>query len=297
MHTPVLEQELVAYLDTRPGDNFIDCTLGEGGHARAILKKTITGKLLGIERDKDLYLRAKSRLAVYNKDKRVIIVNDSYINLEKIRRQKAPAVTFKGIYFDLGACLWHFRNAKRGFSFKKYNEELDMRFNPEEGVKAADILNLWSEQRIKDCLRKYGQLENPDKLARAIVDKRKKLRFEKTEDLIELIKIKTKKFSFRQRQQLIRKTFQALRIAVNHELDNIKEGLTQAVDSLMPGGRIVVISYHSLEDKLVKNFFKIHPQLEPINKKPTKPTILEIRFNPGARSAKLRAAIKIKANL
>jgi len=300
MHIPVLERELMKYLCFARGDNFIDCTLGEGGHAEAILEattislnnKSIGGKLLGIEIDKDLYQRAQARLACYGS--RAIVVNDSYIHLKKIVDRTKPPVLFKGIYFDLGACLWHFRHANRGFSFNKYEEDLDMRFNQKGELKASDILNTWHYNEIEKCLRLYGNITNSKKLALAIISQRRRKKIRKTKELINLIKESFPRLSFLSSKQLIRKTFQALRISVNNELINIEKGLSQAVEVLAPEGRIAVISYHSLEDKIVKKFFRDCSQLKPINKKSIKPTILERHFNPSARSAKLRVAVKIQ---
>jgi len=299
MHIPVLERELVEYLRPAQGDSFIDCTLGEGGHAKAILEATtinlnnklVGGKLLGIEIDKDLYQRAQARLACYGS--RAIVINDSYIQLKKIVDRTKPPVLFKGIYFDLGACLWHFHHANRGFSFNKYEEDLDMRFNQKGELRASDILNTWCYNEIEKCLRLYGDITNSKKLALAIVSQRRRKKIRKTKELIDLIEKSFPRFSFSSSKQLIRKTFQALRISVNDELTNIEKGLSQATEVLTPGGRIAVISYHSLEDKIAKKFFGDCSQLRPINKKSIKPTILERHFNPSARSAKLRVAVKI----
>jgi 16S rRNA (cytosine1402-N4)-methyltransferase len=298
MHTPVLERELIECLHPTKGENFIDCTIGEGGHAETILRATtlnannqsIGGKLLGIEIDKDLYQRAQAKLARYGL--RAIVINDSYTHLKNIVDNIKPSLLFKGIYFDLGACLWHFHQANRGFSFNKYEENLDMRFNQKGKLKASHVLNSWRYDEMEKCLRTYGDITISKKLATAIIKQRKKKKIEKTKELIDLIEKSFSCFSFSNKKQLIRKTFQALRIAVNDELNNIEKGLVQAVDVLAPGGRIAVISYHSLEDKIVKKFFKNHFQLKAINKKSIKPTILERRFNPSARSAKLRIAIK-----
>ncbi|TRZ82464.1 16S rRNA (cytosine(1402)-N(4))-methyltransferase RsmH [bacterium] len=298
MHIPVLERELIEYLRPAQGDNFIDCTLGEGGHAEAILEattfnainKSIGGKLLGIEIDKDLHQRAQTRLAHYGS--RVIAINDSYTQLKNVVDRIKPPIFFKGIYFDLGACLWHFHHANRGFSFNKYEENLDMRFGQKGELKASDILNTWHYNEIEKCLRVYGNITNSKKLATAIINQRRKKKIRKTKELIDLIEKSFPRFSFSSNKQLIRKTFQALRISVNDELNNIEKGLDQATEILTPGGRIAVISYHSLEDKIVKKFFGGCSQLKSINKKSIKPTILERRFNPSARSAKLRVAIK-----
>ena len=299
MHTPVLKRELMEHLCPARGDNFIDCTLGEGGHAKAVLQATtlsvsnqlIGGKLLGIEVDKDLYQRTQARLIHYGS--RVIAVNNNYTHLKDIVNGIKPPLLFKGIYFDLGACLWHFHQANRGFSFNKYEEELDMRFDQKGELKASDILNTWSYSEIEKCLRTYGNIVNSRKIATTIINQRRKGKIKKTKELIDLIKKSFPRSSFLFNKQLIRKTFQALRISTNDELNNIKKGLSQAADILSPGGRIAVISYHSLEDKIVKKFFKDCFQLKSINKKSIKPTILERRFNPSARSAKLRVAVKI----
>jgi len=290
MHTPVLEDELIESLSPGEGRNFIDCTLGEGGHAKALLKKTKSGCVLGVEWDLDLFEKAKENLSEFGE--RVVIVNDNYASLDDIVRKNVPSWTFHGAYFDLGACLWHFQEAKRGFSFEERENLLDMRFNKKNHLKALDILNTWNEEEIRNCLEDYGELSESQKIAKIIIRQRQKVKLETVDDLIKLIDRYIYKNVSERRDPLIRKIFQALRIAVNKELANIEEGLEKAVSILPSRGKIAVISYHSLEDRIVKRFFKDNPLIERDFKRPITPTILETRFNPGARSAKLRVATK-----
>jgi len=296
MHIPVLERELLDFLMPARGDNFIDCTLGEGGHAESLLKKTALrnksiaygGKLIGIEWDKNLAEVARNNLSQFGK--RTIIINDSYANLAKIFVDSQFPLTIKGIYFDLGVCLWHYRKAERGFSFRKA-EPLDMRFSTNILNKACDIVNRQGVSEIEKILRDYGEISRAHEIAQAIVVSRRQHLIQTTQDLTSLINDLPASLKNREKN-LIRKVFQALRIAVNQELDNLQRGLKQAVDILANNGIIAVISYHSLEDRIVKRFFENHHQLKIITQKPIKPSLLERRFNPSARSAKLRVAIK-----
>lgn len=293
MHLPVLERELIEILDPRPGDNFIDCTLGEGGHASKVLemtsKKTLTtgGTLLGIELDKELYSLAKKRLNDFQQ--RAVIVNYNYCNLSNIRENHCPNLSFKGIYFDLGVCFWHYQHSKSGFSFQR-NELLDMRFNKNSQLRAVDILKDYPQNDLEKVFRSYGEVSFSSKLAEKIVKERKKGDLKTTQDLariiLEVLPSKLKK----RKKTVLSKVFQSLRIEVNKELDNLKVALEQVQKILSVDGVLVIISYHSLEDRIVKEFLKQNDNFNIITKKPLQPTYLEQRFNPSARSAKLRAA-------
>jgi 16S rRNA (cytosine1402-N4)-methyltransferase len=244
------------------------------------------GKILGIEADEELFEKIKSKV----KEKRLILVRDSYKNLEKIIKNKKFGPV-KGILFDLGLSSWHLEESKKGFSFKK-DEILDMRYDLKNPLTARKILNEWPKGEIEKILREYGQEIFADRIAREILKRRP---IEKTFQLVEAIKEATPGWYKKRKIHFATKTFQALRIAVNEELENLKSALPQALKILEKDGRLVVVSFHSLEDKIVKNFLKENSKkglIKILTKKPIRPSQEEIKKNPRARSAKLRAAIK-----
>ncbi|MBI2642583.1 MAG: 16S rRNA (cytosine(1402)-N(4))-methyltransferase RsmH [Candidatus Wildermuthbacteria bacterium] len=288
MHVPVLKQEVLEYLDPKPNENFIDATLGLGGHAGAILEKIAPrGRVLGIEWDPET-------ISKISKQERLTLVNDSYAHLEEIvKREKFPKIS--GILFDLGMSSWQLEESKRGFSFQK-NEVLDARFNPGHGLDAKKILNFWSRFDIQGILKDYGEEQFAESIARYIVEARKRAPVVRTFQLVDIIKEATPAWYHRKKLHFATKTFQALRIAANSELENLQAALPQAVSLLHPGGRLLVISFHSLEDRIVKNFFRNNQQLEIRTKKPVVANFKEQRANPRSRSAKLRVAIKKEEN-
>ncbi len=287
MHIPVLQKEVIQYLEPKPNENFIDCTIGGGGHALAIFERTgPRGKILGIDADPNQIGNCK--LKIKNFKKRIILVVDNFINLKEIvKRIKIGQVS--GILFDLGMSSWDLEESGRGFSFKK-NEPLDMRYNLQNKLPAEKIVNYWSKFDIERILREYGEERKAGYIAEKIIEQRK----------IKPIK------STRQLREIINKTgtpptraFQALRIAVNDELNNLKNALPRALEILKPGGRLAVISFHSLEDRIVKNFYKARASidLKILTKKPVGPTAQEIKINSRSRSAKLRVAEKLLTTL
>jgi len=292
MHTPVLLKEVIEYLDPKPNENFIDATIGEGGHTKVILEKNKpAGKILGIEVDPLLYQKAKNRM---QNTERLILVNDSYVNLEKIVKEK-QFQPVKGILFDLGMCSWQIDESKRGFSYLK-DEPLDMRFNPESTLTAAEIVNFWEREDLERILKEYGEEKYAKRIALVIKEVRRKKRIVGTQELVEILKKSLPKNYDNYRLHPAVRTFQALRIAVNNELENLKMGLIIALKILAPQGRIVVISFHSLEDRIVKNFFRDKAKqniLKILTKKPITPSKENIKNNIRSRSAKLRAALKI----
>jgi len=289
-HIPVLQKEVIKYLDPKPNEDFIDCTIGEAGHTTAILEKNAPkGKVLGIDWDSEKIKNLKAK-----KEKgRIILICDSFINLEEIvKKEKFSLVS--GILFDLGFSSWDLEESERGFSFLK-EEPLDMRYNIQNPLTAEKILNFWSKLEIERVLREYGEEQFSKKIAEKIIDFRRIKPIETTSHLVEIIK-RAVPFQYQHKKiHPATKTFQALRITVNNELNNIEEALPQAVKILAPGGRLVVISFHSLEDRIIKNFYRscASKKLNILTKKPIKPQEEEIKINPRARSAKLRAAIKI----
>lgn len=296
LHKSVLKKEVIEILEPKANENFIDATINGGGHAIEILKRNgPKGKVLGIDWDKEIIENLKSKVKNSEFKKRLILVNGNFKNLKEIVKKNCATWMGKtsGIIFDLGFSSWHIEKSERGFSFKK-DEILDMRYSQNTTLKAVDILNKWPEKEIERILREYGEEKFSRKIAKAIIEKRKKKPIIKTKELVEVIeKIISKK---KGEIHPATRTFQALRIAVNEELENIKKALPQAIEVLKSGGKLVVISFHSLEDRIVKNFFNEKEKMELVKiltKKLLRPTFLEIKENPRARSAKLRAIEKI----
>ena len=288
-HIPVLQKEVIEYLNPKPNENFIDCTIGEGGHTLAILEKNgPDGKILGIELDPQLYGKLKKECLRWNLKQRLILANDSYRNLKEIvEREKFQPVS--GILFDLGFSSWHLEESGRGFSFEK-NEPLDMRYNLENPLTAEKIVNNWPEREIEKILREYGEERFARRIAREIVQERKIKPIKITFQLVETIKKATPIWYHHRKIHPATRTFQALRIAVNDELKNLEIALPQAVEILEKDGKLAVISFHSLEDRIVKNFFR--ENLKVITKKPIKPSLEEIELNRRSRPAKLRVGAK-----
>jgi 16S rRNA (cytosine1402-N4)-methyltransferase len=296
MHIPVLEKETIEYLDAKANENFIDCTVGGGGHALSILQKTAPkGKLLGIDWDeKQISSFAKASVDKENLKNRLILVNDNFANLKEIvEKNKFKKVS--GILLDLGFSSWHVDESKKGFSFQR-NEPLDMRYNFQNPLTAEKIINYWSEIDIERILKEYGQEQFSKQIAKGIREARNVLPIKNTLQLVEIIKRAVSAGYQREKIHFATKTFQALRIAVNGELANLEKVLPQIFGILEKGGRLVVISFHSLEDEIVKNYFKIGKErglFEILTKKPIEASQEEININKRARSARLRAVEKI----
>jgi len=305
MHIPVLQKEVIEYLKPEPNKNYVDCTIGQGGHTLAVLEKNgPKGKVLGIDWDKENIDYLKEELSKFFK-KRLILVNDNFINLKEIRKKENfPRVA--GILLDLGMSSYHLEKSGRGFSFLR-NEPLDMRYSFQNPLTAEKIVNYWSESEIENILREFGEERFAGNIAQEIVRERKIKPIKTTSQLVRIIqKAVPKKYQHSRIPQYhlpsaklrdkhpATRTFQALRIAVNDELNNIKKVLSQALEILNSDGRLVVISFHSLEDRIIKYFFKENQNLLKIlTKKPVEASGKEIKINPRCRSAKLRAAEKI----
>lgn len=303
VHVPVLVDEVIAALQPRPGGKFIDCTIGLGGHAEAILEEiSPSGTLLGIDADPDAIKIGKDRLSDYGET--VTLVNDNFINLEAIS-ERCHFHPVDGILFDLGVSSLQLDTAERGFSFH-LDAPLDMRFNPEQGLTASDIVNRFSEQELAKLIETYGEERHSRRIARHIVQNRP------VATTVELARLVERVLGGkRARIHPATRTFMALRIAVNSELQNLELALRQTPNLLRSGGRLTVISYHSLEDRIVKQFMRYAaasclcppgtvmcrcghvPTLKLISRKVIKPTSLEIESNPRSRSAKLRIAERL----
>jgi 16S rRNA (cytosine1402-N4)-methyltransferase len=301
-HTPVMLSEALRALAVQPGGRYIDCTLGTGGHAAAILDHSSPGgQLLGIDADPNALEMAKERLQHYKEA--TLLINENFVNLQSICI-KYDFFPVHGILFDLGLSSLQLNGEGRGFSFQ-HETPLDMRLNPNQKISAADIINTTSEARLAHLIKTYGEESHSHRIARLIVQERP---IETTRQLALLIE---RSIGRRGKIHPATKTFQALRIAVNHELEHLETALRQAIDLLGYEGRLVVISYHSLEDRIVKQFMQREsrgcicppgtptcvcghiPRLRLINKKVITPTANEIDINPRSRSAKLRAAERI----
>ncbi|MFA5946911.1 MAG: 16S rRNA (cytosine(1402)-N(4))-methyltransferase RsmH [Patescibacteria group bacterium] len=281
MHIPVLAKEVLEGLALRPGETVIDGTLGGGGHAALMLAATApSGRLIGFDRDaRNLEIACDG---MKGSSDRVTYVHDSFGNMVA-HVEKADA-----ILFDLGFSSMHVDDATRGFSFMK-DGPLDMRYDASKGETAADIVNGAPREEIAAMLRIYSEEPFANQIAKAITDKRKEKKFATTLELADFIASLSKG---RGKIHPATRTFQALRIAVNDELGELERGLKAAEQILNPGGRIAIITFHSLEDRMVKNFFKDSAVLKGTTKKPIEASEEEIRTNPRSRSAKLRIAVR-----
>lgn len=295
IHTPVLTKEVIKYLDPKPNENFIDCTVGQGGHTKLILEKTVPGgKVLGIDADPQQI--ENSKLQLENFKERIILINDSYSNLKDVI-EKTNFEPVNGILLDLGMSSEQLAESERGFSFQK-DELLDMRYDNknQNELTAEKIINEWKQADIEEILKEYGEERFARQIANKIIEERKVKEIKSTFQLVEVIKKAVPvKFQFG-RIHCATRVFQALRITVNDELNNLIKVLPQIISVLSPGGRIVIISFHSLEDRIVKNFFKEKDKdkaIKILTKKPITADFEELRENSRSRSAKLRAAIKI----
>ena len=308
VHRPVLKKEAIANLKIKKSGIYVDATLGEGGHAEGILRKLgPKGCLVGIDWDEEAIEQARRRLSSFRKQ--VIFVRENYKELPGILKQLKIA-KIDGILLDLGVSSLQLESRHRGFSFR-LPSLLDMRMDRRKKLKAGNLINKLSENDLKKIFFQFGEERYSKRIAKRIVQARKMKPVETTLELAEIVKAA---FPGRNRFQRIHpatRIFQALRIAVNRELDNLRVFLEESICFLNKGGRIAVISYHSLEDRIVKRFFKdsaktclcpqdfpvcrceIHPQLKIITARPVKPEENEIKSNPRSRSAKLRIAEKI----
>ncbi|MEM3641731.1 MAG: 16S rRNA (cytosine(1402)-N(4))-methyltransferase RsmH [Candidatus Bathyarchaeia archaeon] len=292
MHFPVMKEEVIQYLDPKPGENFVDCTVGEGGHSIAILEENKpSGKVLGIDYDPEILEKLKHKFKNTNYEKRLILVCDNFTNLSAIIRRYAFK-QISGVLFDLGLSSWHLEESGRGFSFLR-NEPLDMRYSPQNPLTAKTILNHWSLNEIEKVLRLFGQERFSRKIAEEVVKSRP---LNTTADLVMVVERATPAWYHRRKIHFATKTFQALRIAVNNELENLERALPQALNVIDSGGRIVVVAFHSLEDRIVKNFLREKAKgsiVRILTKKPVRPSRNEVLRNPRSRSARLRAALKL----
>jgi len=299
-HIPVLTKEILNYLNLKKGGVYIDCTLGGGGHSKAILEKIYPqGSLIGIDQDIEAIETAKEELRSYiDKTK---LVKGNFKNLEGILSD-LKIETVSGIVFDLGVSSHQLKKKERGFSFKE-DSYLDMRMDLTQEFKADILINSYPEKDLAEIFEKYGEERFSKRIARLIIAERKRETITTTKQLADLVirSLPRTKKRHTWRIHPATRIFQAIRIEVNQELKALEKGLDQAIRALENEGRICVISYHSLEDRIVKHLFKKVERegkdqgnygLKIITKKPIGPASEEVRENPKARSAKLRAAEK-----
>lgn len=292
VHYPVMHREVLESLPIPEGDSLlIDCTTGEGGHTSLFLSSYPSLTVIGIDRDSVIQKKAIERLSGFGG--RFHPVNawfDDYLS-------EAPSESADAILFDLGISMFHYLESDRGFSFRN-DEPLDMRLNPEAGLSAADIVNGYSEENLADVIYRYGEERYSRRIARAIAEKRESAPIESSSALAEIIRAAVPKDYRYGRIHPATRTFQALRIEVNKELDRITPALGDAIRVLKKGGRIAVITFHSLEDRKVKWFFKDeaqkeNPRIRILTKKPIVPSAEEEAENSPSRSAKLRVVERI----
>ena len=307
-HTPVMLDESISALVTNPSGTYADATFGGGGHTAELLSRlNEDGHVIAFDRDSDAIDNRidDPRLTLVRADFRFI--HNFVLDLAHKTGDKALGAKLSGgldgILADLGVSSHQFDTAERGFSFR-YDAPLDMRMNREGGKTAADVVNEYSQEDLERLLRIYGEVDNARKVAQLIVSARDKRGISTTGELDEAIRPALPKFA---EHKFLAKVYQALRIEVNHEMRSLEKFLEGAADTLRPGGRLAVITYHSLEDRMVKNFIKtgradgkeekdvfgnIHAPLKAVNRKPILPQESEIASNTRARSAKLRIAEK-----
>lgn len=304
-HTPVLADTAVQYLLTVPDGIYVDGTLGGGGHAELLLvNASARATLIGFDVDPSGLTFAQARLMRFGD--RVRTLHDNFANLRS-RLLDLNLEGINGLLLDLGMSSRHIDDSTRGFSFQ-VESRLDMRMDPRQSLDAQSVVGTFSQEQLADLFWKYGEERNSRSIARKIVGERQRKPINTTTELAGIVESAVGRKYLR---QTLARVFQAIRIVVNNELENLETALHDVIDFLVPGGRIVVISYHSLEDRIVKEFFRkealrsvssgnklipdrqVDPRLKVLTKKPIEADLQEIERNPRARSAKLRAAERI----
>lgn len=292
VHIPVLREEVLETLNPSEGESILDLTVGAGGHAEAVLPRLgEQGLLVGVDRDEEILKIAAARLGVPT----VRLIRGNFGNLVELRRI-LPRPTYDGILVDLGVSSLQLDDAARGFSFRR-DGPLDMRMTRDAPVTAREIVNEWSVEQLTEILTSYGEEPYAERVARAIVKGRARKPIETTGELAEIVRPAAARRSTSRggtKVDAVTRTFQGLRLAVNRELEALDELLARFDPMLAPGGRFVVISYHSLEDRRTKNAFRQRAKegYELLTPRPVRPSAAEIAANPRARSARLRALRK-----
>jgi len=289
-HLPVLLQEVIEYLKCQPDGIYVDGTVGSGGHAEAILERSSpTGKLIGLDWDEEAIQRARKKLALFGR--RVELREKNFKDLRRVL-ELLSVQAVDGILLDLGVSTEQLEDRERGFSFR-WEGPLDMRMSRETKITAQDLLQLLSVSELSEILRQYGEERWANRIAKAIVRRRQTEPIHTTRELLQVLEKSLPRPFHRGRIHPATRTFQALRIAVNEELNNLQTFLDQCPDLLHPGGRLCIISFHSLEDRIVKDHFRRWASFRTLTPKPVVPSSEEVFLNPRARSAKLRVAEKL----
>lgn len=306
-HIPVLLDEVIEGLNIKKDGIYVDGTLGGGGHSQYIAKKLSSGKLIGIDQDQEALTKAREVLKDYAEN--VILVHDNYENIKNIL-EDLGIEKIDGILLDIGVSSHQLDEKSRGFSHNK-DALLDMRMDKTNSFTARELVNTYSEKELEEIIWNYGEDRWAKRIAEFIVEARKEKAIESTMELVTVIKKAIPKGARRGGPHPAKKTFQAIRIEVNRELEVLKDSIPKMVETLNIGGRIAIITFHSLEDRIVKNSFKelykdcICPpefpqcicdkkrEIEIITRKPITPSKKEIKENPRSRSAKLRIGEKI----
>ncbi|MEA3356212.1 MAG: 16S rRNA (cytosine(1402)-N(4))-methyltransferase RsmH [Candidatus Bipolaricaulota bacterium] len=307
VHQPVLTAEVLQLLDPRPGGIYVDGTVGLGGHTQALIEAGPGIRVIGIDRDKKALKLAAERLIPFADQVRLI--HGNYRDIGVLLSQ-LKIVQIDGLLIDLGVSSLQLETPPRGFSFRKQGP-LDMRMDPSQGITAGYLVNNSTQEKLTTILNSYGEERFARRIARSIVAERAKGPIETTGELAQIVRGAIPRRFQQKRIDPATRTFQALRIAVNHELEDLQTGLPAGFDLLAPGGTMAVISFHSLEDRIVKHFFRdrAHPPTPPpeiplppdkrpaeatiLTRRPIRPSPGEVARNPRSRSAKLRAARKI----
>lgn len=307
LHKPVMLNECIDMLNIVPSGIYVDGTLGGAGHSLEIVKRLDSGKLIAFDQDIEAIKNAKIKLKSY--EDKVILIHDNFRNIKK-SLEDIDIFRINGLLLDLGVSSYQLDSPERGFSYR-YDAPLDMRMNQSSQISAKYIVNTYSEEDLKRIIRDYGEEKWASRIAQFIVEERMKKPIDTTGELVQIIKAAIPKKAREEDQHPAKRTFQAIRIETNHELDVIYDVLESAVELLLPGGVISVITFHSLEDRIVKNFFRdestgcICPpeilvcvcnhqaRLRLAHRKPLVPSEEELRENPRSRSAKVRGAIKL----
>ena len=305
-HEPVMLDEIIEGLNIKKNGVYVDCTLGGGGHTKEISKKAYEGKVIAIDRDIEAIKNFEKEIEIY---KNITVVQNNFLNIDEVL-QELNIDNIDGALIDLGVSSYQLDNPERGFSYNE-NYELDMRMNKEQKLTARHVVNGYTKNELREIIYKYGEEKWADRIAEFIVKERDDRFIETTFDLVSIIKKAIPKSARMDGPHPAKRTFQAIRIEVNKELDVIEPTIKKIVGKLAKNGIICVITFHSLEDRIVKNTFKwlekdcICPPKQPIcncdkekeikiiTKKPIEASNEEINRNPRARSAKLRIAKKI----
>ncbi|EGL82166.1 Ribosomal RNA small subunit methyltransferase H [Caldalkalibacillus thermarum TA2.A1] len=307
-HVTVLKEEAVNGLNIKSDGTYVDCTLGGAGHSQLIASRLGPGGcLIGIDQDQEALEHARRRLANFNIS--LVLVQRNFRYLAEIL-DEAGFQQVDGVLFDLGVSSPQLDQAERGFSYQ-HDAPLDMRMDQRQDLTAFDVVNSWSEEQLAEVIYRYGEERYSRRIARRIVETRKKKPIKTTGELVDVIKQSIPAKARQNGPHPAKRTFQAIRIAVNDELNAFEEALSQAIERLNKGGRVAVITFHSLEDRICKQMFRQKsqgctcppglpqcvcgqvPSLKIVNRKPIVPTLQEVEQNPRARSAKLRIAEKI----